>query len=306
MMNKKIVDVIIPTYKPDNKFNKLIQSLQCQTYPIHQIHVIHTKLPGEKEVCGESELIKVTNIRPEEFDHGATRARGAEESDAEILVFMTQDAVPENGRVIEELVKAFDDEEVAAAYGRQLPDRDCGVIESYTREFNYPAKSQVKSKADLEQLGIKTFFCSNVCAAYRKSSYDLLGGFVKKAIFNEDMIMAGKMIQAGYKIAYAANAEVIHSHNYGCVQQFKRNFDLAVSQKEHPEIFGGIKSEDEGVRLVIQTMKYLVKVKKPWLIFSLVVKSGFKYLGYKFGSNYSKLPKKVVLKCTMNQRYWLF
>lgn len=305
-MSNKIVDVIIPTYKPDDKFKKLIQKLQSQTYPIHQIHVINTKIPGQEEICEENDLIKVTDIRPEEFDHGATRAKGAEESEAEILVFMTQDAVPENDRVIEELVRAFEDVTVAAAYGRQLPDSDCGVIESYTREFNYPAESQLKSKADLERLGIKTFFCSNVCAAYRKSVYDLLGGFVKKAIFNEDMIMAGKMIRANYKIAYVSTAKVVHSHNYGCVQQFKRNFDLAVSQKEHPEIFGGIKSEEEGIRLVIKTMKYLAHIKKPWLIFSLVIKSGFKYLGYKAGSNYTRLPKKVILKCTMNQRYWLF
>ena len=73
------------------------------------------------------------------------------------------------------------------------------------------------------------------------------GGFCKKTIFNEDMILAGHMINAGYKVAYVAEARVIHSHNYTGMQQFHRNFDMAVSQAEHPEVFDGIKSENEGI-----------------------------------------------------------
>ena len=59
--------------------------------------------------------------------------------------------------------------------------------------------------------------------------YEALGGFSRRTIFNEDMILAGQMVQAGYKVAYAAEARVIHSHNYSGLQQFHRNFDLAVS-----------------------------------------------------------------------------
>ncbi len=73
------------------------------------------------------------------------------------------------------------------------------------------------------------------------------GGFIQNAIFNEDMIFAGKAVmEDDYAIAYVADAKVIHSHNYNCTQQFKRNFDLAVSQADRPEVFGGIHSESEG------------------------------------------------------------
>ena len=58
------------------------------------------------------------------------------------------------------------------------------------------------------------------------------------------------MLQDDYAIAYVAEARVIHSHNYGCAAQFHRNFDLAVSQADHPEVFAGIHSEGEGIRLV--------------------------------------------------------
>ena len=61
----------------------------------------------------------------------------------------------------------------------------------------------VKTKEDLDRLGIKTFFCSNVCAAWRREKYLELGGFVKHTIFNEDMILAGTMIKQGGKMRIA-------------------------------------------------------------------------------------------------------
>ncbi|MBS6161851.1 MAG: glycosyltransferase family 2 protein [Firmicutes bacterium] len=299
------VTVIIPTYKPDGTFQKLIEKLKTQTYPIKKILILNTEAKYWKEdwIKGIPQA-EVHHITKEEFDHGKTRAMGAAMAETDLLVFFTQDAVPANNKVIEVLVNSFADDSIGAAYGRQLPAADCKFIEQYTRGFNYPENSRVKRKEDLPKLGIKTYFCSNVCAAYRRCVYEKLGGFVTKTIFNEDMILAAQMIQAGYGVAYAARAEVIHSHNYSYFQQFQRNFDLAVSQADHPEIFAKISSESEGMRLVKQTASYLLKQKKPWLIPDLVLTSGFKFLGYKAGQNYQKLPKGLVKKFTMNPSYW--
>lgn len=299
------VDVVIPTYKPDEKFLKLLKMLQKQKYPADNIFVINTKAGKFPEAAEQMENVKISHIEPEEFDHGATRDMGMRMSRADVVVFMTQDAVPADEYVIDRLVAALDsDEMIGAAYARQLPAADCNAIEKYTRKFNYPENGRIKSKEDLPKLGIKTFFCSNVCAAYRKNIYEELGGFCKKTIFNEDMILAGQMIDAGYKIAYAADARVVHSHNYTGIQQFHRNFDMAVSQAEHPEVFEGIKSESEGIRLVKRTMLHLLKSKKACLIPKLIYQSGCKYMGYKLGRNYKKLPIRMVKWCSMSPRYW--
>ena len=303
-MNKS-VDIIIPTYRPDESVVYLIKKLLKQTYPIHEIHIIDTEtVIFPKKLKNLSDKIRISKIKPEQFDHGGTRLEGAMQSHADIIVYMTQDAMPVNEYLVEELVKAFDNEKIAAAYARQLPNSKCNVIERYTRAFNYPEQSRIKSLKDLETLGIKTYFCSDVCAAYRKSVYESLGGFEEKTIFNEDMIMAAKIIQSGGLVKYVAEAKVIHSHNYNCKQQFQRNFDLAVSQVEHPEVFQNIKSESEGMRLVKNTMIYLIKIKKPWLIIKLILQSGFKYMGYCLGKKYGQLPMWLIKKCTMNQRYW--
>ena len=207
--------------------------------------------------------------------------------------------------VRENLVKVLEEDEMTgAAYARQLAASDCNYIEKYTRKFNYPENSRIKSKEDLQEMGIKTFFCSNVCAAYKRNIYEKAGGFCKKTIFNEDMILAGHMINAGYKVAYVAEARVIHSHNYTGMQQFHRNFDMAVSQAEHPEVFEGIKSESEGIKLVKQTAAHLVKRRKIHLVPKLVYQSGCKYIGYRMGKMYKKLPDKVVKWCSMSPGYW--
>ena len=305
MNNQKKVDVIIPTYRPDGRLTEILKRLGRQSYPIHRIYVINTKSDRFPDEIEQIPGVIVTHILPEEFDHGATRDQGARMSDADIVVFMTQDAVPADGKLIEELTRPLREMEmIGVSYARQLPAKDCDYIERYTRTFNYPEESRIKGQEDIPEMGIKAFFCSDVCAAYSRKKYLEMGGFTKKTIFNEDMIMAAQMVMHGYYIAYTAEARVFHSHNYSGLQQFHRNFDLAVSQADHPEIFAQIRSESEGIRLVKQTVKHLVKTRKIHLIPVLVYKSGCKYLGYKLGQNYRKLPLWLVKYCSMSKTYW--
>lgn len=308
---KYSADVIIPVYKPDGRLEELLSRLDRQTYPLNKIIIMNTEEAFWKpELENQYPKLSVHHLPKAEFDHGGTRSQGASYSSADILIFMTQDALPENDRLVEELIKPFrpgftkEQERVAVVYARQLPEDNCGIVEKYTRSFNYPKDSRIKTAADLDTLGIKTFFASNVCAAYKKEYFDKMGGFIRHTIFNEDMIFAGKAVREGYAICYQADARVIHSHNYTCMQQFRRNFDLAVSQTDNPDVFEGIRSESEGIRLVKKTARYLLTIKRPWLIIDLVIKSGFKFLGYKMGRMYRKLPKRAVLFSTMNKEYW--
>lgn len=305
-----MVDIIIPVYRPDEKLEKLIQKLNEQTVQPDHVFFMQTKVREEEDkkvraLLEQCRHAVITEIEKKDFDHGGTRNQGASFSKAEYMLFMTQDAVPVREDLVEQLLQAMEqNKEAGVAYGRQLPNEEVGEVERFTREFNYPGVSRLKSKEDLEELGIKTYFCSNVCAMYRKSIYEKMGGFVLHTIFNEDMIMASKIIQAGYKIAYVAEAEVIHAHKYTYREQFHRNFDMAVSQQQYREIFDGVKSESEGIRLVKKTMKHLLSVGKWYLIPDLILQSAFKYMGYRKGRNYEKLSRKKILSYSMNKAYW--
>ena len=198
-MDNRTIDVIIPTYRPGKEFRLLLERLKQQSVPVRRVVIINTeKKFWDSRWEQEFPFTEVHHIKKEEFDHGGTRRKAAELTDAEIMVFMTQDALPADRDLIRNLTSPLKEPATAAAYARQLPNASCSLVERYTRSFNYPDKSSVKSREDLPVYGIKTFFCSNVCAAYRKDVYESLGGFTGHTIFNEDMIYASAVIQHGY------------------------------------------------------------------------------------------------------------
>lgn len=303
------IDVIIPLYKPGEELFTLLDSLEHQTLPIQNIILMNTEEKYFERLMYGAKLperytnVKVYHLSKREFDHGGTRHAGVQHSDSDVFITMTQDAKPVDNCLVEKLVGALG-ENTAVSYARQLPGEDSSEFEKMSRAFNYPAKSQVKTSADLETLGIKTFFCSNVCAAYRRDIYNELGGFIRHTIFNEDMIFAAKAIKAGFAIAYVAEAKVVHSHNYTNMQQLRRNFDLGVSQADHPEVFRGVPSESEGKKLVQATYENLKQKKKLYKFPAFCVQCAFKYAGYLLGKHYQKLPRKWILKITMNKEYW--
>lgn len=305
------VDIIIPVYKPDKKLFALLDSLLGQTVPVSHIWLANTeKQYFDRLVQGTSfqekygQQVSVFHVTRQEFDHGRTRHQAVERSDAPIFVMMTQDAVPADERLLEKLLRALKQEHTAVAYARQLPAEDCGVLERFARSFNYPEQSARKTLKDVERLGIKAYFCSNVCAAYRRDIYEESGGFIRHTLFNEDMIYAAKVMKQGYGVAYAAEARVYHSHNYTCGQQFHRNFDLGVSQADHPEVFAGLPSEKEGKRLVGRTTAYLLRCGRWYLIPYFYLQCVCRYAGYLLGKHYRRLPEFLIRKCTLNPQYW--
>lgn len=305
-----MIDVIIPTYKPGTELWALIDILKKQTVAVNKVIIMNTEEEHFKKLLTAhpyeltKDKIEVHHISKAEFDHGRTRNAGVNNSQADIFVMMTQDAMPTDDCFIERLTAPFLNEKVASSFARQLAGENSSLVEKVTRQFNYPEGDYIKSVEDTERMGIKTYFCSNVACAYRREVFDKLGGFVDHTIFNEDMIYAAAVIKAGYLIAYASTATVYHSHNYTASQQFHRNVDIGVSQADHPEVFEGLSSESEGKKMVIETMKRLWKANQGYRILPYVYMTGCKYLGYLVGKNYKKLPKGLIKKCSMNPAYF--
>lgn len=304
------LDVVIPVYKPAEEFTELIERLYSQTLKPDNIIIMNTEKTLFDEFVSRTGFaanrpgIKVFHVTKEEFDHGRTRHEGMLKSCADIVVMMTQDAVPYDNYLLENLTKNLSGN-VAVAYARQLPGDAAGVLESVSREFNYTEKSLIKSYEDIDTLGIKAFFCSDVCAAYRRSLYETIGGFCMPTIFNEDMIFAYNALKKGYNVSYEASAQVIHSHRYTLKQQFQRNFDIGVSQADHPEVFSGVKSEAEGKKLVVAAFKKLWHEKRPFMFIPFCAQCFFKLLGYRFGKKYKSLSKKTVMRFTGSRQYFI-
>ena len=304
-----MIDVIIPTYKPGAEFVRVIRGLHNQSVKINRVIIMNTEEAFFKGVANDLQkfidegFVEVHHILKQDFDHGNTRREGIAKSKADIFVMMTMDAVPADDKLIENLIRPLSDDKVAASYARQLPKEGASRREQITREFNYPDVSVLKSSKDYDRLGIKTFFCSNVCCAYSRRIYDKLGGFVTRAIFNEDMIYAGQAVKQGYMISYTAEGVVYHSHDYGAIEQFRRNVDLGISQADHPEVFDGFRSETEGVRMVKMVITRLIKGGRWYEVVPYVWISAWKLMGYRMGKSYKKLPLALVKACSTNPDY---
>lgn len=300
------IQVVIPSYRPGESLGKLCDRLAEQTVRPDSIHIINTdQAYWPSTFQTRFEPVKITQIRKEEFDHGGTRRAAASSTDADILVFMTQDAMPADTHLIENLVKVFrTDEKAGVAFARQLPRNNSTILEKMYRDFNYPSESHVRSREDMRQYGIKTFFCSNVCAAYRMEIYRKTAGFPARAIFNEDMVLCAGILDQGGKVYYCADARVIHSHDYTCRQQFSRSFDLGVSHASFPDVFSRVSSEVEGIHMVTRNTGKLLRSGRIRPALTLWMQSAARYAGYRLGKSYKRLPRSFILKVTMNPGYW--
>lgn len=315
-----MVDIVIPVYKPDEKFDRLIEALAMQSRKPDNLILMMTVsdegspewqiLENEtrkllNENGGTDIILEVHPVAQRDFYHGRTRNRGIAYGRNPYVLCMTQDAVPSDINMVERLMEILEMyPEVSQVYARQVTDNKAPDYITYTQNFNYPELRQFKNQSHYSNLGIKTIFCSNVCCMYRRDIFDFLGGFEDRVIFNEDMIYARKAVDAGYTIVYEGGVSVIHYHKYNLRQQFKRNFDLAVSQKMNKDSFAGLSSTKEGKKMVGNILKMLWNKRKYGTAFYYILLSSFKYLGYLCGKHYEIFPYSLKVKLSSNPSFW--
>ena len=255
----KSISVIIPTLNAEKEIRDLLMAIKDQNQPVDEIIVVDSESYDKTTAICKDFGVKLIRIKRKEFDHGRTRDMALRESRGDIIVFLTQDAVPANKDFLGNLIAPLKKEKVAVSTGRQLPKENATRMEKLVRTFNYPGESYIRSKEDLPRMGIKTFFCSDVCAAYNRDIYFELGGFDYPIKINEDMFYAAKVINGGYRIAYAADALVYHSHNFSLKEQYQRNYIQGYEIERHKGVLNNVAQESEGLKLVKYVSKELLK-----------------------------------------------
>jgi rhamnosyltransferase len=299
------ISVIIPTYNAQKYLPKLLDKLSKQTINFELIIIDSSSSDNTLEIAKEY-ASKIITIPKSEFDHGATRSKALDEASGDIVVFLTQDALPTSNDAIEKLTDILiKNKDVAAVYGRQIPYEDATLFGKHLREFNYKDSSYIKSLSDKESFGIKTAFCSDSFAAYKKDAIKSVEFFKAGTIVGEDMHIVARLLLKGYKKAYCADASVYHSHNYTILEDFKRYFDTGVFHVCEPwliEKFG--KAEGEGKKFIKSELNYLIKNRAYHKLPEFVIRNGMKLIGYKLGKNYKKLPKSLAKSLSMHKSWW--
>ena len=175
--------------------------------------------------------IRIEQIRPEEFHHARTRNFAASLGTGSIIVNLSGDALPASDFWLKELLANFSDPGVGAVYGRQLPKLGAPTERYDTYDRIYGDQKIVKDPAHRNEMGYRFYHFSDVNSALRRSMWEKIPYPEDFKTF-EDLAIAKRILDAGWKIVYEPNASVFHSHDYTSAQLVKRYFDIGYTLKQ--------------------------------------------------------------------------
>ena len=298
--------VIIPTLNGARWLDDLLTRLREQTLQPDEILVVDSGSTDATLSIAASHGVHLLEIPPGSFDHGGTRSLAVRHVVGELLVFLTQDAIPADREAIARLVRPLaEDALIAAAYGRQLANPDATPCAAHLRLFNYPPESAVRSLDDRHRLGFKTIFISNSFAAYRRGPLERVGCFPGKLLFGEDTYTVAKLLELGYCVAYASDARVYHSHNYTLWQECKRYFDIGAFHAREWAVLGRFGAPTgAGSRYVRAEIAYLLKERHPMRIPESLVRNGLKLTAYLLGRRAHRLPRRLARSLSLHPLWW--
>jgi rhamnosyltransferase len=182
-----------------------------------------------EQICKENG-VEFHKINPEQFNHGLTRNFAASLAKGDLLIFLSQDAIPVNVNWLRKLVGVLkSDDKIAGVYCCQIPRNSSSYLTRRQIENHLPKESQVcwiKQKVNYEKLTPveKYRFCQfdNVCSCVRKSVWEKFK--FNDVEFGEDIEWSKRVLEAGYKIAYCKEAAVVHSHTLSLKDTYRRAY----------------------------------------------------------------------------------
>lgn len=276
------IEIICPLYNAEKYIRNLDASLKRQeNVEIKKISYILTKSEDNTEQILKEISAQYSVVEKKEFSHSLSRENVAQISEADILVFITQDIEIRATNWLNELVKPIINNEADATFSRQLTKFN--NIEKYTREKNYPEISYTVDKSDIDKLGLRAFFFSDASSSIKKEIFKKLNGYDGKRLpTNEDQYIAYKLIMNDYKIKYCANSIVYHSHNFTLKQLYKRYYDIGkfYKQENYIDKFGTNKTGGELAKYIL---KRAIQDRNFKAIIRFLPDMGVRFFGMKIG-----------------------
>lgn len=301
MNNRLRTALLIPTLNAGWHLHRLIPAIQALDPAPDTVLVIDSASTDDTIEQARAIGFQVHQIERTEFGHGRTRNLAASLVNAEILIFMTQDALPCNPWLVRKLLAAFTDPRVAHAFARQIPHEDANSSAQFARLFNYPPESYRRVLADVDNHGIRAFFTSNSCAAYRRSAFYEVGAFAENIPSNEDTVLLAQLLNAGYSSCYVASAVVAHSHNYTLSQEFTRYFDTGATHAMLPWFLKMASNvRGEGMRYLRGEIAFTIAKRKTTAVPSVLLHTGIKWLGYQCGRKHYWFPRFFKRRMSIN------
>ncbi|HEX5051397.1 MAG TPA: glycosyltransferase [Planctomycetota bacterium] len=226
------VSLLIPTLDGLPLLDQLLEAVDRQSYrgAVERLAIDSGSRDGTVASLRRHGFA-VEEIDRRTFEHGSTRDRGLARATGDLVVLLTQDAVPANERWLAALVEAFDDPLVAAAYSRQVPREDCNpLVADRLRVWSASrAESAVQQLAPARELAALA-----PLERLARCAYDNVSGCVRRSVWQrfpfgpcrsgEDVVFGKRVIEAGYRIAYCSDSVVVHSHDRPARDEGRRTY----------------------------------------------------------------------------------
>jgi rhamnosyltransferase len=302
--NLPSVSVIIPTWQGAAYLAQTLPAIRSQGYH-GAVEIVGIDSESTDQTV---ELLKqygaVVQIIPKRtFTHGGSRNLGTRLACGDILVFLSQDALPMDNDWLEKLIVPLQDNIVGAVYARQVARKDATPFEEYFHLSLYPPKSRFYSLTTGEDSSLSRIFFSNVCSAARREICERFP-FDETLIMSEDQAFAKAVLQAGYRTCYNAESPVYHSHHYDLKTLFRRNFDSAYSLRSISSDQVGSEAQ-RALGYMAGEAAFVVRRRKFLWLFYLPIYELVRTAGRLAGRNAERLPGRWRLAMSLHRGYWL-
>ncbi len=231
-MKAEAVSIIIPTKNAERYLEEQLKAIFSQEdVPRPEVVIIDSGSTDKTIQIAARYPARLISIKPEEFNHGATRNLGAREAKGGYLVFLTQDATPADGSWLKNLLNPLrEDPAVAGAFSRHMPRPGCSLPLERQIEEEWPQAGgkqrivkQVSSREELDARKPYYVYFANTSSCLRRSAWERFP--FRDVDFGEDVDWAERVLLAGYKIVYEPDSAVLHSHDYRLREQLRQHYD---------------------------------------------------------------------------------
>lgn len=282
------IALVIPTYNAGEEFKEVLSLINQQREGLDLVKIVDSSSSDNTVETAKTFNCEIEIINQSEFSHGGTRRSISIECDKQgydYLIFMTQDVYLQEDALQNLVAFIQSDPKLGVTFGKQEVDLTKGnLFEYYARSFNYGNKSYKRTAADVKEYGIKTIFSSDAFVIYNLKILNEIDFFEDTDDVSEDMLIAHKIITAGYSVGYCSEARVYHTHNYNVFDEYKRYKGIGKFYKRQSNMLSQYgKTSSNGLKLVLGEIKFLTERGKILLIPKSIARNAAKFIGHKVG-----------------------
>jgi glycosyltransferase involved in cell wall biosynthesis len=207
-----LVSIIIRTYNEEGNIGNCLTKVFNQSYRDFEVIIVDSESKDNTLKIASKFPVRIIRMKKADFSFGKSLNIGCFEAKGKYCVSLSAHATPVDNSWLENLIEPFENEMIAGVYAREIPQKDCNLLEM---------RKILGTFGNKEKIQTEDCFFSNVSSVFKKDLWEDVK-FNEKISTTEDHLWASQMIKKGYAIYYQPKAKVYHSHNHSLGSLYER------------------------------------------------------------------------------------